>query len=61
MPLTRRQFLKRVAHAGGYSATFATMQSLSLLPAPPSAASVIDLPHEAGKGVKVVILGGGIA
>src|SRR5262249_36957521 len=46
---------------GGYSATFATMQSLGLLPALSSAASVIDLPHDAGKGVKVVILGGGIA
>src|SRR5262245_28729197 len=61
MPLTRRQFLMRVAQAGGYSATFATMQSLGLLPALSSAASVIDLPHDAGKGVKVVILGGGIA
>ena len=60
MPLTRREFLVRVAHAGGYSATFATMQSLVLLSAT-TAASTIKLPRNAGKGVKVVILGGGIA
>jgi len=52
--------LTRVAQAGGYSATFAVMQSLGLLPAA-SAASVVDLPRDAGRGVKVVILGGGIS
>src|SRR5215475_11040720 len=61
MPLTRRQFLVRVAQAGGYSATFATMQSLGLLTETLSAAPAMDLPPDAGKGVKVVILGGGIA
>src|SRR5438552_4833790 len=61
MPVTRRQFLMRVAQVGGYSATFATMQSLGLLPAPAAAASVVDLPRDAGKGVRVAILGGGIA
>src|SRR5215471_12112221 len=61
MPLTRRQFLVRVARAGGYSATFATMQSLGLLPEALSAAPAMDLPPDAGKGVRVVILGGGIA
>src|SRR5580765_6086143 len=61
MPLTRRQFLVRVARAGGYSATFATMQSLGLLPETVSAAANMDLPPDAGKGVKIVILGGGIA
>src|SRR6185503_13890154 len=61
VPFTRRHFLKRAAQAGGYSATFATMQSLGLLPETAAAASKIDLPSEAGKGVKVVILGGGIA
>jgi monoamine oxidase len=50
-----------VAHAGGYSATFVTMQHLGLLPAMASAASVVDLPPDAGKGIRVVILGGGIA
>src|SRR5262245_31394756 len=61
MPLTRREFLVRVAHAGGYSATFAAMQSLGLLPPTAVAASTVNLPRDAGKGVKVVILGGGIA
>jgi monoamine oxidase len=37
------------------------MQSLGLLPVAASAASVPDLPPAAGKGVKVAILGGGIA
>jgi monoamine oxidase len=60
MPVTRREFLVRVARAGGYSATFATMQSLGLL-SPAVAASTVTLPRSTGKGVKVVILGGGIA
>src|SRR5262245_19888073 len=60
MSLSRREFLVRVARAGGYSATFATMQSLGLLP-PAAAASTVNLPRDAGKGIKVVILGGGIA
>jgi monoamine oxidase len=61
MPFTRREFLGRVASAGGYGATFATMQSLGLLPAAPAEASTINLPRNAGKGVRVVILGAGIA
>jgi len=61
MPLTRRKFLVGIARAGGYSATFATMQALGLLAEAPASASSIDLPRDAGKGVKVVILGGGIA
>jgi monoamine oxidase len=60
MPLTRREFLVRVGHAGGYSATFATMQSLGLLPAT-TAVSTLNLPRGAGRGVKVVILGAGIS
>ena len=61
MPITRREFLGRVARVGGYSATFATMQSLGLLPATAASASTVQLSRDAGKGVKVVILGGGIA
>ncbi len=61
MPTTRRDFLMRVGEAGGFSAAFATMQSLGLMPVAASAASVPDLPADAGKGVKVVVLGGGIA
>jgi monoamine oxidase len=61
MPLTRREFLVHVAHAGGYSAAFASMQALELLSPAASAASTVDLPRNAGKGVKVVVLGAGIA
>src|SRR5262249_59263821 len=38
-----------------------TRQALGLLAEAPAAASSIDLPRDAGKGLKVVILGGGIA
>jgi monoamine oxidase len=58
---TRRDFLMRVGQAGGYGAAFATMQSLGLVPMLASAASELSLPADAGKGVKVAVLGGGIA
>jgi monoamine oxidase len=61
MANTRRDFLTKLGLAGGYGATFTAMQSLGLLPSTASAASVVDLPANAGKGVKIVILGGGIA
>src|SRR5437879_6955069 len=51
----------RVGDAGGFSAAFVTMQSLGLMPVAASAASTPDLPADVGKGVRVVILGGGIA
>src|SRR5215469_17280392 len=59
--VTRRGFLTRVGAAGGYSATFATMSALGLLPEVARAASQVDLPADSGKGLKVLILGGGIA
>src|SRR5262249_21152848 len=58
---SRRDFLMRVGDAGGFGAAFVTLQSMGLFPVPASAASVPDLPKDAGKGVKVAILGGGIA
>jgi monoamine oxidase len=61
MANTRRDFLTKVGLAGGYGATFTAMQSLGLMPGLASATSVVDLPVNAGKGVKIVILGGGIA
>jgi monoamine oxidase len=61
MANTRRDFLTRVGLAGGYGATFTAMQTLGLLPDVGAAASVVDLPPISGKGVKIVILGGGIA
>jgi len=60
MSLTRRDFLTRVGHAGGYSAAFIMMQSLGLLPAPEAYAQA-PLKLVEGNGIRVVILGGGIA
>ena len=61
MGFSRREFLTRVGQAGGVSAAFVTMQSLGLMPIPASAAQPLNLEPSAGKGVKVVVLGGGIA
>ena len=61
MGITRRDFLMRVGQAGGYSAAFATMQALGLMPMKASAATPIAAAAGVGKGVKLVILGGGIA
>jgi monoamine oxidase len=61
MALTRRAFLMRTGAAGGYSAAFLMMQSLGLMPLLASAESVVSAAPGAGKGVKVAVLGGGIA
>lgn len=61
MALTRRQFLTRVGHAGGYSAAFVMMQSLGLLAIPEAEAEANKLLRVDGKGSSVVILGAGIA
>jgi len=58
---TRRDFLTRVGEAGGYGAAFSAMHALGLLFAPAAAAQEFKLPPDAGKGIKVAILGGGIA
>src|SRR5260370_31278408 len=60
MSLTRRVFLHRIAQLGGYSAAFASMQALGLLPAV-GQSPLPQLPADFGKGKKGVILGGGIA
>jgi monoamine oxidase len=61
MSLSRRDFLMRVGQAGGYSAAFTMMQSLGLLPVMASAAATVEHAAGSGKGISVVILGGGIA
>jgi monoamine oxidase len=61
MSLTRREFLTRVGHAGGYSAAFVMMQSLGLLAIPEASAESSQLRLVDGNGTKVVILGAGIA
>src|SRR5262245_55346828 len=57
---TRRNFIAKVAQAGGYGAAFSTMQALGLL-AEPEGKSLGNLPRDLGKGKTVVILGAGIA
>lgn len=61
MAMTRRDFIMRVGQAGGYGAAFATMQGLGLMPMPEAEAFEWNAAPDAGKGVNVVILGGGIA
>ena len=61
MELTRRMFISRVGQAGGYGAAYTIMQSLGLLPLPAAQASTLQLAEGSGRGVRVVILGAGIA
>ena len=61
MGFSRRDFLMRVGQAGGYSAAFATMQSMGMMPLMAEAATPLSVAAGTGKGVKVVVLGGGIA
>src|ERR1700722_13011967 len=58
--ISRRDFLLRVGQVGGFSAAFATMQSLGLMPMQGVMAEAIAAPAGTGAGVKVVVLGGGI-
>ncbi len=61
MGISRRQFLSRVGQAGGYSAAFLALQGLQLVEAVPARAEAVQAPAGVGKGVHVVVLGGGIA
>jgi monoamine oxidase len=61
MSLTRREFLMRAGHVGGYGAAFVLMQSLGLLAIPEPAGETGPLRLVDGKGTRVVILGGGIS
>ena len=61
MGISRRDFLMRVGQAGGFSAAFLTMQSMGLMAARAEMSTKLDVAPGTGKGVKVVILGGGIS
>lgn len=61
MGITRRDFLTRVGQAGGYSATFLTMQGLGLIDTREVSLEPVRAETSSGKGTKVAILGGGIA
>ena len=60
MGISRRDFLMRVGQAGGYSAAFVTMQSLGLMPMKAEAPLPIEAAPGSGKGVKIVVCGGGV-
>ena len=60
-PLSRRNFLNLVGRAGGAAAVYQTMAAMGLLAAPGAHAGPPMLSRESGKGVRVVILGAGIA
>ena len=62
MTISRREFIGRVARAGGYGAAFMTMHSLGLLGMVASEQRKdFPLPSSTGRGTKVIILGAGIA
>jgi monoamine oxidase len=59
MGISRRDFLTRVGQMGGYGAAFTAMQHLGLMPMYGEQWKAIEAPAGVGKGVKVVVLGGG--
>ncbi len=61
MGISRRNFLMRVGQAGGYSAAFVAMQGLGIMSERAIAEPPLSAEPGSGKGVKVVVLGGGIA
>jgi monoamine oxidase len=61
MGISRRDFLMRVGQAGGYSAAFLAMQGLGLTEAHAIQSAAIQAAPGSGKGIKVAILGAGIA
>src|SRR5271154_6370187 len=60
MGFSRRDFITRVGQVGGFSAAFVAMQHLGLMPMYGEQWKPIEAAPEVGKGVKVVVLGGGI-
>ena len=62
MTISRREFITRMARAGGYGTAFMAMHSLGLLGLAESAQQQgFPLPPSTGRGTKVIILGAGIA
>jgi monoamine oxidase len=61
MKISRREFVRWAGIVGGAGAAHVAMEALGLAPVPVSYAGPPSLPFESGKGVKVVILGAGIA
>jgi monoamine oxidase len=61
MKISRREFVRQVGILGGVGAAHVAMEALGLAPVPDSYAGPPSLPPESGKGIKIVILGAGIA
>jgi monoamine oxidase len=61
MKISRREFVRQVGILGGVGAAHVAMEALGLGPVPITYAGPPSLPPESGKGVKIVILGAGIA
>ena len=58
--LSRRRFINLVGKAGGYAAAYHTMAAMGLLASPGHAAPPVLAPGS-GRGLRVVIVGGGLA
>ncbi len=61
MKISRREFVRQIGILGGVGAAHVAMEALGLAPVPVSYAGPPSLPADSGKGVKIVILGAGIA
>jgi monoamine oxidase len=59
--LSRRQLLTGIGSAGGAAALYLALGALDLLAPLPAYAGPPRLPAEAGKGIRIAILGGGLA
>jgi monoamine oxidase len=59
--MTRRELIWHAARTGGYGAAFLAMRSMDLLASPLAVSSPFEIPPNAGRGTKVVILGAGTA
>jgi monoamine oxidase len=59
--ISRRSFLHRLSSAGGATAVYAGLQALGLVSEPTAYAGPPQLPEQSGKGIRVLILGAGIA
>lgn len=61
LPVTRRSFINLVGRAGGAAALYGTLDAVGLLRTTQAQAAPPRLPPGSGRGVRVAILGAGIA
>jgi len=61
MRISRREFVRRVGILGGVGAAHVAMEALGFAPVPLSYAGPPSLYPESGMGIKIAILGAGIA